>query len=161
MKLTTRGRYAVTAVVDVALNQRSGPVALADIAARQEISLAYLEQLFARLRRAGLVSSTRGPGGGYRLSHGDAEIAVADVIDAVNESVEYTRCGGERNCQGGQPCLTHELWAQLGDHVRSYLQSVTVAQLVTNPTVQAVGARQRGEAIPVQQVASPLELSGQ
>jgi len=161
MKLTTRGRYAVTAIIDVALNQGSGPVALADIAGRQGISLAYLEQIFSRLRRYGLVSSTRGPGGGYKLAHDDTDIAIADIIDAVNESVEYTRCGGERNCQGGQPCLTHELWAGLGDHVRAYLSTVNVAQMVADPSVRAIGARQRGEGVPIQQVASPAELSGQ
>lgn len=160
MKLTTRGRYAVTAIIDVALNQAAGPVALADVAGRQGISLAYLEQIFARLRRQGLVSSTRGPGGGYELARADADIAIADIIDAVNESVEYTRCGGERNCQDGQPCLTHELWAGLGDRVRAYLSAVTVAQMVADPAVQSVGARQRGEGVPVRRVAHAAELGG-
>jgi len=160
MKLTTRGRYAVTAILDLALHQAGQPVTLADIAARQGISLAYLEQIFARLRRNGLVSSTRGPGGGYRLERDPGEIVVADIIDAVNESVEYTRCGGERNCQDGQPCLTHELWVGLGDRVREYLRGVTVASLIAEPSVQAVAARQRGEAAPLRHVASATEIAG-
>lgn len=160
MKLTTRGRYAVTAIVDLALHEGGGPVSLADVAARQEISLAYLEQLFARLRRSGLVSSTRGPGGGYRLAHPASEMVVADIIDAVDESVEYTRCGGERNCQQGRPCLTHELWAGLGDHVRAYLGAVTVASLIAEPSVQVVAARQRGEDAPLRHVAAADELTG-
>jgi Rrf2 family transcriptional regulator, iron-sulfur cluster assembly transcription factor len=160
MKLTTRGRYAVTAIIDLALHQSEHPVTLADIAARQGISLAYLEQIFARLRRSGLVSSTRGPGGGYRLTRESRDIVIADIIDAVNESVEYTRCGGERNCQAGQPCLTHELWVDLGDRVREYLRGVTVADLLAEPSVQAVAARQRGEAAPLRHVASASELAG-
>lgn len=160
MKLTTRGRYAVTAIVDLALHEGSGPVSLGDVAARQGISLAYLEQLFARLRRAGLVTSTRGPGGGYRLTHAASDVVVADIIDAVDETVEYTRCGGERNCQQGKPCLTHELWAGLGDHVRSYLAAVPVASLIDEPSVRLVAARQRGEDAPLQYVAAPDELAG-
>lgn len=160
MKLTTRGRYAVTALIDLALHCDGEPVTLGAISARQGISLAYLEQLFARLRRHGLVASTRGPGGGYRLGREAREIAVADIIDAVNESVEYTRCGGERNCQAGQPCLTHDLWVGLGDHVRAYLSEITVAGLTADPTVRAVAARQRGEGEPIRQVDSIAELSG-
>lgn len=158
MKLTTRGRYAVTALIDLALNERGGPVALGEISARQGISLSYLEQLFSRLRRADLVTSTRGPGGGYRLARQHADIAVADIIDAVNESVEYTRCGGNRNCNGGQPCLTHELWQGLGDHVRAYLRAVTVADLVANPAVRDVAARQRGEPVPVHEAGPAGEF---
>lgn len=149
MKLTTRGRYAVTAMVDLALNAEGGPVTLGDIAGRQDISLSYLEQLFAQLRRSGLVSSTRGPGGGYRLGRAAEDIVIADIIDAVNESTEYTRCGGERNCQDGKPCLTHELWAGLGEQVRAYLAGVSIAGLVADPAVRAVAARQRGEALPL------------
>ncbi len=110
MKLTTRGRYAVTAMLDLALHEGDGPVALGEIASRQDISLSYLEQLFSRLRRQGLVTSTRGPGGGYRLSRPAGEVSVAHVVDAVAERVEYTRCGGERNCQNHERCLTHDLW---------------------------------------------------
>ena len=110
MKLTTRGRYAVTAMLDLALHHDQGPVSLAAIAERQGISQSYLEQLFARLRRNGLVDGTRGPGGGYRLGRSENSISVADVIDAVNETVDATRCGGRRNCQGEHRCLTHDLW---------------------------------------------------
>ena len=113
MRLTTKGRYAVTAMLDLAIHATEGPVPLADISQRQGISLSYLEQLFARLRRQGLVSSARGPGGGYRLAHAASEIAVVDVINAIDENVNVTRCGGEGNCQDGEPCLTHELWCDL------------------------------------------------
>lgn len=149
MKLTTRGRYAVTAMLDLGLHESDGPVALGEISARQDISLSYLEQLFSRLRRGGLVVSTRGPGGGYRLSRPPAEIAVAEVIDAVDESLEYTRCGGRRNCQNSAPCLTHDLWAELSGHVRSYLQGVTLGGLMERQTVREVAARQDSEARPL------------
>ena len=156
MKLTTRGRYAVTAMLDLALHEGDGPVALGDISGRQEISLSYLEQLFARLRRSGLVLSTRGPGGGYRLSRAPAGIAVSQVIDAVDENVEYTRCGGQENCQNQQRCLTHDLWASLSEHVRSFLEEVTLASLMQRPGVQAVAARQ--DEVPIQWAGSPAEL---
>jgi len=108
MRLTTKGRYAVTAMLDLALHYKDGPITLADISQRQGISLSYLEQLFSKLRKQGLVDSTRGPGGGYRLSRDANQIAVADVITAVDEKVETTRCGGLSNCQDDQQCLTHE-----------------------------------------------------
>lgn len=142
MKLTTRGRYAVTAMLDLALHEDAGPVALGEIAARQDISLSYLEQLFSRLRRQGLVTSTRGPGGGYRLSRPADQISVSHVIDAVAESVEYTRCGGERNCQNQERCLTHDLWQSLSDHVRSFLDDVTLGGLMERPGIREVAARQ-------------------
>ena len=110
MRLTTKGRYAVTAMLDLALHAQHGPVSLADISERQGISLSYLEQLFAKLRRGNLVSSVRGPGGGYQLSREKATIQVAQVIDAVNESVDATRCQGLGDCHGGDTCLTHHLW---------------------------------------------------
>lgn len=157
MKLTTRGRYAVTAMLDLALHQEQGPVALADIARRQDISLSYLEQLFAKLRRAGLVVSTRGPGGGYRLSHAPAEISVSHVIDAVDENVEYTRCGGQRNCQRHERCLTHELWESLGDHVRAFLDEVTLGSLMQEPGVREVASRQ--DAAPVFWAETPAEVA--
>lgn len=147
MKLTTRGRYAVTAMLDLALHEGGGPVALGDISARQDISLSYLEQLFAKLRRGGLVVSTRGPGGGYRLSRPAPEIAVSQVIDAVDENVEYTRCGGKRNCQKQERCLTHDLWESLSLHVRSFLDDVTLGSLMERPAVREVAARQ--DAVPV------------
>jgi Rrf2 family iron-sulfur cluster assembly transcriptional regulator len=147
MKLTTRGRYAVTAMLDLALHQHRGPVTLGDITARQDISLSYLEQLFAKLRRAGLVVSTRGPGGGYQLSGGAEAISVAQVIDAVDENVEYTRCGGEQNCQRQQRCLTHDLWESLSDHVRAFLDGTTLADLMQRSAVREVAARQDGVAV--------------
>ncbi len=144
MKLTTRGRYAVTAMLDLALHQDQGPVPLGDIATRQDISLSYLEQLFAKLRRNGLVVSARGPGGGYRLRAPADELSVAQVIDAVDESVEYTLCGGERNCQRQQRCLTHDLWESLSEHVRTFLDDVTLASLMARRGVREVAARQDG-----------------
>ncbi len=113
MRLTTKGRYAVTAMLDLALHGSDGPVSLADISGRQDISLSYLEQLFAKLRRNDLVTSVRGPGGGYCLSRGWDEIFVAQIIDAVNEAVDATGCGGTSDCQQGEVCLTHHLWCDL------------------------------------------------
>ena len=117
MKLTTRGRYAVTAMLDLAINGSSRPVALADISGRQEISLSYLEQLFAKLRRGKLVISARGPGGGYRLARSRTEIFVAQIIDAVDESVDVTSCQGKGNCHHGETCLTHHLWEDLSGQI--------------------------------------------
>lgn len=163
MRLTTRGRYAVTAMLDLALHQDQGPVPLGDIAARQDISLSYLEQLFAKLRRSGLVVSTRGPGGGYRLHAPAAELSVAQIIDAVDENVEYTRCGGERNCQRQQRCLTHDLWQSLSEHVREFLEEVTLAGLRERPGVREVAARQDGAPVywgdPRAQAGETSELS--
>ena len=119
MRLTTKGRYAVTAMLDLAIHQGHGPIALADIAHRQGISLSYLEQLFAKLRKRSLVTSVRGPGGGYNLARAAAEIHVAEVIAAVDESVDTTRCGGSLNCQENGPCLTHDLWHELSDLMES------------------------------------------
>ncbi len=130
MRLTTKGRYAVTAMVDLALNSTGGRIALAEIAARHDISQSYLEQLFAALRRSGLVDGTRGPGGGYQLGRAGAEISVADVIDAVDESVDATRCGGKRNCRGDQGCLTHDLWESLSSQIRQFLSSVSLETVV-------------------------------
>jgi Rrf2 family iron-sulfur cluster assembly transcriptional regulator len=129
MKLTTRGRYAVTAMLDLALHEGKGPATLADIARRNRISPAYLEQLLAGLRRQGLVESMRGPGGGYRLSQPAENITVARVIEAVNETVDATRCGGARDCRDGGRCLTHDLWEGLTRHIQDFLESVTLAEL--------------------------------
>lgn len=131
MRLTTKGRYAVTAMLDLALNAGEGPIALSDISGRQEISLSYLEQLFSRLRKCGLVSSARGPGGGYRLGKDAEEISVADVISAVDESVDATRCGGLRNCKGKNRCLTHDLWEDLSSEIFSFLNGISLAELVS------------------------------
>ena len=147
MKLTTKGRYAVTALLDLALHDGDGPVCLSEIAARQDISLPYLEQLFTRLRRRGLVASTRGPGGGYNLGRSPAEIRVADIISAVDESFDATRCGGERDCHGGKSCLTHELWENLSREVHRFLQSVSLQQLMQSEAVRGVAERQTQEKV--------------
>lgn len=147
MKLTTKGRYAVTALLDLALHDSQGPVCLSEIAARQDISLPYLEQLFTRLRRRGLVTSTRGPGGGYNLGRGAADIHVADIISAVDESFDATRCGGERDCHGGKPCLTHDLWENLSREVHRFLESVSLQQLMQSDAVRGVAARQDQEKV--------------
>lgn len=130
MRLTTKGRYAVTAMVDLALHGVDGRVSLAEIAARHGISQSYLEQLFAALRRRGLVDGTRGPGGGYQLGRPGVDISVADVIDAVDESVDATRCGGKRNCGGDRGCLTHDLWEELSRQIRQYLTNVSLETVV-------------------------------
>ena len=142
MKLTTKGRYAVTAMLDLAVHQQNEVVALADIAARQGISLSYLEQLFAKLRRKGLVASVRGPGGGYSLAVPASEISVAQIVVAINENIDATRCGGEENCQGEERCLTHQLWTELSRRIYEFLDGITLADLVTQPGVQEVVLRQ-------------------
>ena len=142
MRLTTKGRYAVTAMLDLALHAGQGPITLSDISHRQGISLSYLEQLFSRLRKQGLVESTRGPGGGYRLGRPAREIAVANVITAVDESVDATRCGGLENCQGEQRCLTHELWCELSQQIYEFLSNINLAQLVERSDIKAVAVRQ-------------------
>ncbi|WP_043529573.1 Fe-S cluster assembly transcriptional regulator IscR [Litchfieldella xinjiangensis] len=143
MRLTTKGRYAVTAMLDLALNAHDGPTSLADISKRQEISLSYLEQLFARLRRAKLVKSVRGPGGGYLLAHAPLDISVAKVIDAVNESVDATRCQGLSDCQQGDVCLTHHLWCDLSKEIHGFLDGITLGDLVERNDVRRVAERQR------------------
>lgn len=142
MRLTTKGRYAVTAVVDLAYHSNGRPVTLAEIASRQEISLSYLEQLFSKLRRVGIVRGRRGPGGGYKLGRPPEEIRIADIIDAVSEDVDVTLCGGKGNCFHGHPCLTHPLWLGLNQCIRQYLENVTVADLLQNREVQEVARRQ-------------------
>lgn len=143
MRLTSKGRYAVTAILDVALYAADGPVPLADISERQGISLSYLEQLFARLRKKGLVSSVRGPGGGYRLGKPADQISVGMVIDAVDESIDATRCHGTGTCHGGHTCLTHSLWMDLSDRISGFLDGITLAELVANQEVQSVARHQR------------------
>lgn len=130
MKLTTKGRFAVTAMIDLALRQGGGPVTLAGISERQKISLSYLEQLFGKLRRHELVASVRGPGGGYRLAKPLDAVSVADIIRAVDEPMDATLCGGKANCHDDQPCMTHNLWSTLTQHMLEYLNSVTLAELV-------------------------------
>jgi len=130
MRLTTKGRFAVTAMIDLAMQHGTGPVTLAEISQRQKISLSYLEQLFAKLRRRSLVDSVRGPGGGYQLAKDMAEVSVADIILAVDEPIDATQCGGKENCHDDQKCLTHDLWATLNERIFDYLQGVTLRQLV-------------------------------
>jgi len=130
MRLTTKGRFAVTAMIDVAMNGTRGPVTLAAVSERQRISLSYLEQLFGKLRRHGLVDSVRGPGGGYNLARPAEQVSVADVILAVDEPIDATQCGGRENCHDDHRCMTHDLWAALNAHIFSFLRSVTLAQLV-------------------------------
>ena len=130
MRLTTKGRFAVTAMIDVALHSAKGPVTLAAISDRQKISLSYLEQLFGKLRRQGLVESVRGPGGGYNLARPPETVAVSDIILAVDEPIDATQCGGRENCLDDHRCMTHELWAGLNAHIFAYLRSVTLADLV-------------------------------
>lgn len=142
MRLTTKGRYAVTAMLDLAIHQGKGPIALADIAQRQSISLSYLEQLFSRLRRRSLVSSVRGPGGGYNLARNASEIHVAEVITAVDENVDTTRCGGDQNCQNEGPCLTHDLWRDLSGRIFEYLNGISLQDLVDRKEVREVAGRQ-------------------
>ena len=142
MKLTSKGRYAVTAMLDVTMHEVSGPVSLADISERQGISLSYLEQLFYRLRKQGLVNSVRGPGGGYQLNRCSSQIAVADVVCAVNENVDVTKCSGKDNCQDGEQCLTHSLWEGLSQRIEEFLQNITLADVVAKRDVKEVFQRQ-------------------
>jgi|SRR5690606_35026467 Rrf2 family iron-sulfur cluster assembly transcriptional regulator len=142
MRLTTKGRYAVTAMLDLALHSDQGPVSLADISQRQGISLSYLEQLFARLRHFKLVQSVRGPGGGYRLMTSAAEVSIAQVVDAVSESLDATRCEGKGNCHEGEVCLTHHLWEDLSAQIHRFLSEITLADLVARSDIQAVSKRQ-------------------
>ena len=145
MRLTTKGRFAVTAMIDLGLNHGSGPVTLAEISGRQKISLSYLEQLFGKLRRHGLVESVRGPGGGYHLAKDMSEMSVADIILAVDEPIDATQCGGKENCQDDHKCLTHDLWATLNERIFDYLGSVSLRQLVDNQKAKE-GARESGVA---------------
>ena len=126
MRLTTKGRFAVTAMIDLAMRDGNGPVTLAEISERQKISLSYLEQLFGKLRRRELVASMRGPGGGYRLAKPTESVSVAEIIMAVDEPIDATQCGGRENCRDEQKCITHDLWQSLNEHIFEYLRSVTL-----------------------------------
>jgi Rrf2 family transcriptional regulator, iron-sulfur cluster assembly transcription factor len=145
MRLTTKGRFAVTAMMDLAMRTGDSPVTLADISERQQISLSYLEQLFGKLRRYGLVSSVRGPGGGYRLARTMPQITVADIILAVDEPIDATRCHGMQNCKDDQKCLTHDLWENLNKVIFDYLHSVNLGQLVDGDSAGDVVVLQRVE----------------
>lgn len=146
MRLTTKGRYAVTAMLDLAYHSEKRPVTLTDIAKRQHISLSYLEQLFARLRRAGMVEGVRGPGGGYQLSRAASQISIADIISAVDETIDSTRCGGKANCQNNQPCLAHELWMGLSEQIRQYLASISLQDVLHRKSARVVTERQDKQA---------------
>ncbi len=130
MRLTTKGRFAVTAMIDIAMHSTNGPATLAGVSERQRISLSYLEQLFGKLRRHGLVESVRGPGGGYHLARPADTVSVADIILAVDEPIDATQCAGQENCLDDRRCMTHELWAGLNNHIFQFLRSVTLEQLV-------------------------------
>jgi Rrf2 family iron-sulfur cluster assembly transcriptional regulator len=137
MRLTTKGRYAVTAVLDLALHQDKGPVSLAAISERQNISLSYLEQLFAKLRRNNIVASTRGPGGGYTLKNSVDEVSVSDVILAVDEACKVVDCGDDGGCHGDgdYQCLTHDLWQELSNEIRSFLDGITISEIIRQDSV--------------------------
>ncbi len=146
MRLTTKGRYAVTAMLDLALHACKDPVALSDISVRQGISLSYLEQLFSKLRQNTLVKSIRGPGGGYLLNKSVSDISIADVIDAVDESVDTTRCKEKGNCQEGETCLTHHLWLDLSLEIHNFLSGITLKDLMNKREVQITALRQDQQA---------------
>ncbi len=146
MKLSTKGRYAVMAMVDIAAHTEGKPIALADVAERQEISLSYLEQLFGKLRRGGLVKSVRGPGGGYLLAHSAADTRIADIILSVDEPIKATRCtpGAPIGCTSNKSrCLTHDLWEELGNHIFLYLNSVSLADVINNRILGSSGVLHR------------------
>ncbi len=143
MKLSTKGRYAVTAMMDIAIHDRFGPVTLAEISQCQGISLSYLEQLFAKLRKQGLVEGVRGPGGGYRLAREADQISIAEIVNAVDERVDATRCCGREDCQDGRRCLTHQLWKDLSDQIYAFLQGINLAQFLDRPQVREVVEQQQ------------------
>lgn len=143
MRLTTKGRYAVTAMLDLAFHGGEKIVTLSDIASRQKISVSYLEQLFAHLRRAGFVQGVRGPGGGYQLRLSADKINVAEIIAAVNEQIDATRCGGKANCQDDHACLTHELWTGLSEQIENYLANITLHDILEKQGTQHIAIRQR------------------
>lgn len=143
MRLTTKGRYAVTAMLDLTFHAQKSPVSLSDISQRQGISLSYLEQLFAKLRQHELVVSVRGPGGGYLLNREPQALHVAEIVAAVDESIDATRCGNLANCQNGQECLTHHLWSDLSDQIYNFLSGITLADLVERQEIQLTAARQK------------------
>lgn len=147
MRLTTKGRYAVTAMLDIALHREQGPVSVAEVAERQAISSAYLEQLFSKLKGAGLLQSVRGPGGGYELARPLHDVNVAHIIAAVGEGVDATRCKGTADCQDGATCLTHDLWTALSNRIDDFLSAVTLADLVSQREVQNVALRQDNQLI--------------
>ena len=163
MRLTTKGRFAVTAMIDLALRQDTGPVTLAAISQRQQISLSYLEQLFGKLRRHELVESTRGPGGGYSLGRKAGEITVADIIVSVDEPLDATHCGGKENCNtDGTRCMTHDLWTTLNARMLEFLESVTLQKLVDEQHAKGVEIEDKPtakRAISSQPVVKPIRVN--
>lgn len=142
MRLSTKGRYAVTAMIDLALHQDERLVSLAEISEVQDISLSYLEQLFSRLRRYDIVEGVRGPGGGYRLAREADDISIADIINAVDEKLDATRCSGHENCQGGRKCITHELWFDLSQRIYGFLHDMSLADVVESTEVKRLSKAQ-------------------
>jgi len=163
MRLTTKGRFAVTAMIDLGLRQTSGPVTLAAISQRQQISLSYLEQLFGKLRRNELVESTRGPGGGYTLARKAAEITVADIIVSVDEPMDATQCAGKDNCLGeGSRCMTHDLWASLNLRMVEFLSSVTLQKLVDDQLTKGLQVEEKPSikrAVSALPVSQPIRIN--
>ena len=144
MRLSTKGRYAVTAMLDLAIRYDDGLVTLADISETQAISLSYLEQLFARLKKAGLVEGMRGPGGGYRLACPPRDISIAQVLNAIGEGIDVTLCEGDEDCQDGERCLTHALWKKLGTEIYTFLDDITLAGFLRREKVSELVRRQQG-----------------
>lgn len=155
MKLTTKGRYAVTAMLDLALHGDGGPVPLAAVSERQEISLSYLEQLFSKLRRNGLVASTRGPGGGYSVARALCDVRVSEIIGAVNESVDATQCGGRENCHSHGRCLTHDLWEGLSEQIEEFLSGVSLQDMIDRQRDRRDGAEGHEEVLVLHDVRRP------
>ena len=161
MKLTTKGRYAVTAMLDLSLHGGDGPVSLAEISERQDISLSYLEQLFSRLRKNNLVESMRGPGGGYRLGRAPKDVSISDIISAVDENVDVTRCGGSHNCDhGNRRCLTHDLWMDLSKQINKFLSDISLQDMKERGDVLAVATLQgkTSDSIMEQQVIAETSI---
>lgn len=143
MRLTTKGRYAVTAMLDLAFHSEVKPVTLTDIATRQTISLSYLEQLFACLRKANMVSGVRGPGGGYKLSRNPKDISIAQIIAAVDEQIDSTKCGSKKSCKkNDERCLTHDLWMGLSTQIRDYLEGISLAEILTREPLSELAKKQ-------------------
>ena len=159
MRLTTKGRYAVTAMLDLALHKQQGPVSLAEISQRQAISLSYLEQLFDKLRKNSLVVSVRGPGGGYGLQRGSDAIFIAEIIDAVNESVDTTRCNGAGDCQDGEICLTHYLWEDLSAQIHDFLESISLADLVARSEIKRIAQHQDRKQLSVGENMNDMRIA--
>ena len=159
MRLTTKGRFAVTAMIDIGLRVANGPVTLAGIAERQQISLSYLEQLFSKLRRKSLVEAVRGPGGGYTLSRSMDLISVADIITSVDETIDATSCGGKQDCgDGGGMCMTHDLWESLNQHMFKFLDAITLDKLVAEQINNGWTVDGKGSGVTRKVVAKPMQL---